>query len=79
MSDKRVLVLVHWVDSSSCPGVWTAIEEINYELSYCESIGWIMFEDDELMTISSHQTANQVSGVMTIPKCAIEQIWEITM
>ena len=79
MTEDRVLVLVHWVDSVGSGGFWNSIDNLVRDGLEVESIGWIVFEDEEKLTIVCHWGEHGVGGDMTIPKCAITKMWEISM
>ena len=81
MTDPRgPLIVVHWLDSMSHGSVWSDADAAGCHGSLlCESIGWLMREDDDTLTLASHygHGANCVSGDMTIPKVAIVDRWEV--
>lgn len=67
------LVMIHWVDSSSRRGVWNPLEDlqINNDLLECVSVGFLVHESQDSVTLVSHLTAQQGGGDMTIPKVAV--------
>lgn len=74
MPDK--MVLIRWVDSSG-HGRWVTREEAERDrLSVCESIGWLIVDDDVKMVIyqSLDHVNDTVNGCMSIPKVAIQDV-----
>ena len=77
------LVLVEWVDSHSSPGGWLFIDDIidREDNLYCRSVGWIVKETEELITLVPH-IAGEVNGNLrlsgrgdlTIPCIAITKM-----
>lgn len=43
------------------------------------SVGWLVDEDEESITIAAHDGDDQVTGDITIPKVAITGRWEIIL
>ena len=80
------LVVVDWTDSCSMTGgPWHSVEsikeDINKQSLACRSVGWLIAESKDAIVLVAHQAfgtkeaeLNQVSGDMTIPKCAIEKM-----
>lgn len=75
-------VLIEWLDSKGIYSDWRhesdGFEDI--KLCYCHSVGFIIKETSEALSIASHKTIQdevQVSGIMTIPKVAINKIVEL--
>lgn len=65
---------VKWFDSAAPKG-WVWENEIDASVVVVESVGWIINEDDESITLSSHRTNHgQSHSPMTIPKVAIAEI-----
>lgn len=69
-------VYIRWIDSSSMigDGIWTDRDQINpdnLKPEICETIGWLMHETEDFVTIASSVCKNQVHGHMCIPKVAI--------
>jgi hypothetical protein len=71
------LVSVVWLDSTRDIN-WTLVENMVQVLNYCESIGWLICDKQEFITIAGHKSnlPNEVHycGAMTIPKCAVKTI-----
>lgn len=73
------LVQVLWVDSADPGSNWVSVEQLsdypNGSLD-CVSIGWLISEGSESITLASHITdpeeeASEACGILTIPKLAI--------
>lgn len=74
------LVALEWLDSSS-PGRWATASAIGDECAIIRSIGWVISENDESVTIASHVSQEkdpECDGVMTIPKCCIVKRRRVT-
>jgi hypothetical protein len=72
------VVYVKWIDSRGAGGAWTMMKHIDqHSASTCESMGWIIYEDDMVLEIAPHRSdidagdEMQVCGEMVIPKVAI--------
>lgn len=67
------LRLVEWIDSSGMPG-WNDYDETdNHGFSRCESVGFVVREDETQVMLAAgidHQHGN-VCDVTSIPKVAI--------
>ena len=77
---KLQKVHVTWVDSSGGDTGWEVVEsldDVHGNIITCESLGWILKETDEILTIAhnvsdGHSNAEaQFTMGMTIPKVAI--------
>lgn len=69
------LVHLKWLDSHS-PNVsgWVSEHELHHGLHIINSVGWVIYEDKESITIASQLTgedSDDISGVVSIPKCCI--------
>jgi hypothetical protein len=68
------LVHVTWVDSTS-ENRWCSESGMIDELDTCESIGWLVRETKEYLTIAGHRSSMASwHGVMTIPRCSVKKI-----
>lgn len=93
---KRLYVeLVEWVDSSGCSPSWQEDAAGDVPLMTCQSVGWILREDEKGMIVAPHRSCPEGLGVestisgqvdepqycgeMTIPKCAIISRTPVTM
>ena len=64
------MIYIEWIDSSSVDG-WVFTEDFEPKLQTVESVGFIVHENEEMITISSHRAPNLVHSPFTIPKIAI--------
>lgn len=69
---------IKWIDSFGVSSSWGTLEPENCKPIYCESVGFVVFEDAVLITVAPHRTLphpsqleNHYCGDMTIPKCSI--------
>ena len=73
------MVLIEWLDSHQKAGWHT--EEPEREGLRCGSVGWLVYEGSEAVTVAAHMTWEeepQRSGEMTIPRCAVVSIRDLT-
>lgn len=64
-----------WVDSAGVDG-WVHRTSVTHGTHVCFSVGWIVDEDDEAITLAGHVScdrgrAQSFSGMISIPKLAI--------
>ena len=72
---KGIRVEITWVDSKGIGGDWVHWEDVEpMPPAECMSIGYIIEETADYVTIAQSATDTQVLGTMTIPKCAITEI-----
>lgn len=68
---------VEWVDSHGCTPSWVGLEGYAATLPVMKSIGWVVYENDDLISIcgnigeETENTLSQGNGIMTIPKRCI--------
>ncbi len=69
------IVRVEWVDSAFAQG-WMDIEQAkNHTISHCTSVGILVHQDDEKITIMQSLSDKQDAGDgITIPKCSIKRM-----
>ena len=71
------IVYVEWIDSSRTGG-WTSGREavIPYEKLACESIGFLVNDSEDSITITSSLAMPERGclNALTIPKCAIRKM-----
>lgn len=79
MEESPPLLWIEWVDSASHGGVWTHKTDLETGSHKIRSVGWLVREDDDALTIVAHEGGDQYSGDMTIPKVAITAQWEIVL
>lgn len=68
------LVYVEWLDSCG-PNGWTAISELDDRVSRIRSVGWVLHDTEEGLTILPHYEPSrhdgkpyQGKGIVSIPK-----------
>lgn len=68
------IVKIDWIDSCFGPAGWGEKEDFeNVTLVECTTVGFIVQETKEHITIASTVNEDQVSSVVTIPKSCIER------
>ncbi len=86
-NDRKSLVLIEWVDSAGATSAWRTMDDIRADTALCQirSVGWIAHEDEVSVVLVPHvglpsekHIPEQGTGVMTIPRCAIKVIAELT-
>jgi len=79
------LELVKWVDSYGATPTWTDVDDLGATLLTCNSVGWVKYEDEDVLVIVPHvadetdHTLDQGCGQMTIPKCAVKERLKLTV
>nr|WP_121272915.1 hypothetical protein [Pedobacter schmidteae] len=74
---QEKLIYVEWIDSQGCTPSWVRLDDYKPELPIHKSIGWVIYEDDNILSICGNiadetsTTLYQGNGIMTIPKIAI--------
>lgn len=76
------LVLIEWIDACSVSqvGRWSdksLLDDVKPEA--CKSIGWVHSENDQAITIFSHDAGEQVGGDFCIPRCCIVSIRDVAL
>ena len=67
MKRRLPLVIVTWVDASTQSG-WTDLHEIKANPVKVKTVGWLLSETDQCVTLFSSFTQDQAAGeVTTIP------------
>jgi hypothetical protein len=76
IEDVMKLIAVEWIDSSGANG-WNRVSETPQAPERIRSIGWVIAESDESITIAPHMTTDQddqnCMGALTIPKACIQR------
>lgn len=78
------LILIEWVDSHGCTPSWTSLENYRAVLPIMKSVGWLVFEDENLYSVcgniseETESTVFQGNGIMTIPKKAVLSLIELS-
>lgn len=77
MEKEKTILLVKWVDSASS-SCWQPLEDVDYTPIICTSVGFLIHEDDNSITLALNYGSNpqQVSNITTIPKCSIKECVE---
>ena len=74
MTTKRVLL--HWKDAVTPTQGWTDINELETELAECVSVGFVVEENNETITIVSHMTGDNegtdIDGSLVLDKSWIK-------
>ena len=72
------IVVIDWADSVRASD-WTFIEDVDEKPVDCISVGFLLKETDEHITIAQNYgiKPEQVCNLITIPKCSIRNIREI--
>jgi hypothetical protein len=70
------LVLLHWKDAVTPTQGWTDINELETELAECVSVGFVVEENNETITIVSHMTGDKegtdIDGSLVLDKSWIK-------
>lgn len=65
-------VEIKWVDSCSRGMPWTDRDDLaNLSPAVIRSVGFVVAESDDSVTLAAHLSPHQVAGVMCIPRVAI--------
>ena len=72
------IVVIDWVDSVRAFD-WTLMEDVDEKPVNCTSVGFLLKETDDYVTIAQNYglEPEQVCNLITIPKCSIRNIREI--
>lgn len=69
---KNAKILIKWLDSKEVINHWEHLDELEaLEPAICESIGYIIENNNKFITIAQTISDSQILGRMTIPHCAI--------
>ena len=70
--------LVEWIDSSSLGAVWVEKEEVDTLLvKDCVTIGFLFYEDSEVIKLVQSVGSDCVMNITVIPKGCIKSIKEL--
>lgn len=64
---------VEWVDSVHTRATWAKAAEIDTSLSIIKSIGYVVKENKESVTLACSHGDGDYLGIITIPKVAIKK------
>ena len=76
ISSKSKMLYVVWVDSQITSFSWTYVNDIEPKIATVESIGFVVAENKETLTLAGSvsvkdDSENQATQIITIPKCSI--------
>lgn len=73
------ITVVEWTDSASIRGGhWHSYDDAeSLTPDNCKSVGWILRETKEAITIVPHSALHSIGGEMCIPKVAITKRWTL--
>ncbi len=71
--DTRELVWIEWLDAVSTDE-WTAVEDVSSECHVIETVGWIVAETPETITLAPNhdRISDNVACYIAIPKAWIQ-------
>lgn len=78
-------VRVEWVDSCGGDCYWHTFDGFKPSITRPITYGFVIYEDEEIISIAQSYaegddyTPEQVNGIITIPKCSIVKMDEITL
>lgn len=75
MKEALKIIYIEWVDSTSYGGVWKPRDDVEHlqENPVIVSVGVLLRETPQSITVVGHIGSGQVSGEMCIPKVAIKK------
>ena len=74
--DMNTWVYLEWIDSTVLEGPWSTTDyakSLAEDHQLCVSVGLVLEESKELLVIASTISGNQVGGVISIPRVAIQR------
>ena len=72
-------VHIKWVDSANLFGDrWGKLEDIDDEETLCETMGFLVKENDHSVYIAGSVATEEIGSVMQIPRVAIKEFKEIS-
>lgn len=78
MINEMKLVLVEWHDAFTSDCCWTPLKEIDLDLPpepvLCYTVGFILYDTDDAITLSMTMSHSDVASLWTIPKGMIKKI-----
>ena len=80
MTDNvRQIVEIKWIDSSAVSsGVWAGKEDVqDWKPDTCISVGFVVADKDEYITLAAHEAQHQYGGEICIPRSAITKITQL--
>jgi hypothetical protein len=75
---KYKIVSVSWIDSQIAELTWCHFDEIQQEVAIVETVGFLILETKEILTIAGsvsekEDSVTKVATVINIPKCCVKQ------
>lgn len=78
MPDKPIkdkVVYVEWIDSTGGGSAWELRRDLDdFEPLQCKSVGLVLEETSEYLTLAMSTTEFSVMGALTIPKVVITKV-----
>lgn len=72
------LIWIQWMDSASADG-WHREEDLEREPLVCESVGWLVLENDKMRVLAgSISDSDQFAVLMYIPNVSVLKIKRLT-
>lgn len=72
--DPYPLVLLKWVDSANLfQDRWASPDQLDEhdEETFCETVGWLVGENDHSLYVASSLAPSEIGSVMQIPRCCV--------
>ena len=71
-ASRLSLVLVEWLDSERSDA-WEYVSKVKPSALRCQSVGWLVVDDDDVKQVVPNLDAEAVQGygAITIPACSI--------
>lgn len=80
------LALVIWRDSAGTGEKWSQLRDMDNHAPEIRSVGWVLFDDAEAITLVPHLTISRTSskayrgdGGTTIPRSAVQSVTMIEL
>jgi hypothetical protein len=77
MKKPPKIYLINWIDSCSQSG-WATSEDCKADLSYCQSVGFLVEENKEAYCLALNRTTKEghrpFGELITIPKVAVKSV-----
>lgn len=67
-------IIIEWIDSVGLNNIWSYNETVqDLNLDIIRSIGHVVYEDDQSITLAAHVGSYQLAGVLCIPRVSIKK------
>ena len=76
---------IKWHDSYGVSAGWEDVSDFKANELIIHSIGFVLHEDDKVISLTGNyasetdKTVEQANGIITIPKCCIEEIISVSL